>query len=125
MRTFALAAILALGGSLARAQDAAKADLSVSLATDKSDYVLNDDVMAEVTVTNAGDKTADVSELTFEDRSLSFDITFDAGGGATKQFVYSIVRPDPHIMERIAPARVAIKSKKSLVGVFRIPTLHA
>jgi cyclophilin family peptidyl-prolyl cis-trans isomerase len=125
MRTLAIAALIAWAAPIALSQDAAKSDVSVSLATDKAEYVLNDDILAEVTLTNGGEKALDLAELTFEERSLSFDVTFDAGGGATKQFLFSIVRPDPHLSERIAPARISLKPKKSLVGVFRIPTLRA
>jgi peptidyl-prolyl cis-trans isomerase B (cyclophilin B) len=122
MRTLAVALLLA-GAALA--QDAAKSDIALALAADKADVVLGEDILAEVTLTNNGEKAADLSELTFDERSLSFDVAFDAGAGKTKQFLFSIVRPDPHLMERIAPARITLKSKKSLVGVFRIPSLHA
>ena len=125
MRALAIAAMVVLGAGVVRGQDAAKSDLAVTLVADKMEYTLNDDIMAEVTLTNGGEKTADLAELTFDERSLSFDLTFDAGAGATKQFLYSIVHPDPHVMDRIAPARIALKSKKSVIGVFRIPTLRA
>src|ERR1043166_6615374 len=126
MRMLAIASLIALGGAAsAFGQDAVKSDLSVSVATDKAEYVLNDDVMAEVTLTNGADKALDLAELTFDERSLSFDVSSDSGGGAMKSFLFSFVRPDPHLMERIAPARISLKPKKSLVGVFRVPTLHA
>ena len=125
MRTLAIAALVVLGAGAARGQDAAKSDLSLTLAADKADYVLGDDILAEVTLANSGEKAADLAELAFDERSLSFDVAIDAGGGKDKRFLFSIVRPDPHLMERIAPARVTLKSKKSLVAVFRIPTLRA
>ncbi|HLY12396.1 MAG TPA: peptidylprolyl isomerase [Planctomycetota bacterium] len=105
------------------AEPQAAPELVLTMATDKSDYVLGDDVQAEVTLTNASDKTLDVSELTFEDRSLSFDISFEAAPGKTKQFAYTILKPDPHLVDRIGPAKISLKSKKSLTGVFRIPIL--
>lgn len=125
MRTLAVAALVTFGAGAALSQDAAKSDLAVTLAADKAEYVLGDDVQAEVTLTNNGEKAVDLGELVFEERALSFDVTFDAGGGKTKQFLFSIVRPDPHVMDRIAPARVSLKPKKSVVGLFRVPTLHA
>jgi peptidyl-prolyl cis-trans isomerase A (cyclophilin A)/peptidyl-prolyl cis-trans isomerase B (cyclophilin B) len=102
---------------------AGPSDLTVTLATDKSEYILGEDVQAEVTLTNGGDKNVDLAELTFEERSLSFDVSFEASPGKTKQFTYSIVKPDPHLVDRVGPARVTLKSKRSLSGVFRIPTL--
>ncbi|HLF92396.1 MAG TPA: peptidylprolyl isomerase [Planctomycetota bacterium] len=125
MRTVAIAVALILGAGPSFAQEAAKSDLAVTLVADKAEYVLGDDILAEVTLANSGEKAVELAELTFDERSLSFDVTFDAGGGKTKQFLFSIVRPDPHLMERVGPSRISLKSKKSLVGVFRIPTLRA
>lgn len=105
------------------AEPQAGPDLTLTMTSDKTDYVLGDDVQAEVTLTNSGDKALDVSELTFEERSLSFDVSFEAAPGKTKQFSYSIIKPEPHLVDRIGPAKVTLKSKKSLVGVFRIPIL--
>ena len=105
------------------AEPQAAADLTLTLSADKSDYILGEDVQADVTLTNAGDKTLEVSELTFEERSLSFDVSFEAAPGKSKQFSYSIIKPDPHLVDRIGPARISLKSKKSLSGVFRIPIL--
>lgn len=122
MRMFA-AVLLAAGVALA--QDPAKSDLALTVAADKAEVVLGDDILVEVTLANNGEKAADLGELTFDERSLSFDLSFDAGAGKTKQFLFSVVRPDPHLMERIAPAKITLKPKKSLVGVFRVPTLHA
>jgi len=98
-------------------------DLTLTMTADKTDYVLGDDVQAEVTLTNSGDKPLEVAELTFEERSLSFDVSFEAAPGKTKQFTYSIIKPDPHLVDRIGPAKIWLKPKKSLVGVFRIPIL--
>jgi peptidyl-prolyl cis-trans isomerase B (cyclophilin B) len=99
------------------------ADLTLTMTADKADYVLGDDVQVEVTLTNASDKNLEVSELTFEERSLSFDISFEAAPGKSKQFTYAVLKPDPHLVDRIGPAKITLKSKKSLSGVFRIPIL--
>src|SRR5207247_10825896 len=73
--------------------------------------------------TNSSDENLAVSELVFEERSLSFGVSFEASPGKTKQFAYSVLKPDPHLVDRIGPARISLKPKKSLSGVFRIPTL--
>ncbi|HVR82893.1 MAG TPA: peptidylprolyl isomerase [Planctomycetota bacterium] len=116
-------AIVSLPLSAAVAEPQAGPDLTLTQTTDKSDYVLGEDVQAEVTLTNSSDKTLEVAELTFEERSLSFDVSFEAAPGKTKQFSYSIIKPDPHLMDRIGPARISLRPKKSLVGIFRIPIL--
>jgi peptidyl-prolyl cis-trans isomerase A (cyclophilin A)/peptidyl-prolyl cis-trans isomerase B (cyclophilin B) len=106
-----------------QAAAAGASELTLTLATDKTEYVLGEDVQAEVTLTNPGEKAMDVAELVFEERSLSFDVSFEAAAGKTKQFSYSVLKPDPHLVDRIGPARVSLRPKKSLCGVFRIPTL--
>jgi len=114
-------AILAIAALLGLQQPPAS-DLTMTVAADKAEYIIGEEVQAEVTVTNAGDKNLDVAELVFEDRSLSFDLGIESAG-KTKTFSYSILKPDPHLVDRIGPARVTLKSKKSLTGIFRIPTL--
>jgi cyclophilin family peptidyl-prolyl cis-trans isomerase len=118
-------ATLALVGLLFAQQPpaAGPSDLTLSLAADKAEYIIGEEVQVEVTLTNGGDKSLDVAELVFEERSLSFDVSFEASPGKTKQFSYSIIKPDPHLVDRIGPARVTLKPKKSLTGLFRIPTL--
>lgn len=115
---FAVLVVLA-AASTARAQD-----VVVSLALDRADVPVGEEVQAEVTLTNPGDKDVEIAELAFEERSLSFEISFDAGG-KPKSFVYSVQKPDPHVAERIAPARVSLKPKKAVSGLFRIPTLRS
>jgi peptidyl-prolyl cis-trans isomerase A (cyclophilin A)/peptidyl-prolyl cis-trans isomerase B (cyclophilin B) len=102
---------------------AGPSDLTLTLSTDKTDYVLGDEVQAAVTLTNGGDKAVEVAELVFEERSLSFDVSFEAAPGKTKQFTYAVLKPDPHLVDRIGPARVSLQSKKSLSTIVRIPTL--
>jgi len=102
---------------------AGPSDLSLTLAAEKADYIIGDQVQVEVTLTNSGEKALDVAELAFEERSVSFDITFEATPGKSKQFLYSVLKPDPHLVDRIGPTKVSLKSKKSLNALFRIPTL--
>jgi peptidyl-prolyl cis-trans isomerase B (cyclophilin B) len=102
---------------------AGPSDLTLTVATDKAEYILGEQVQAEVTLTNSGDKNLDVAELVFEDRALSFDVSFEATPGKTKQFSFSVVKPDPHLVDRIGPTKVSLKPKKTMTGLFRIPTL--
>jgi peptidyl-prolyl cis-trans isomerase B (cyclophilin B) len=106
------------------AAPAGNSDLTVTLATDKTEYVIGEEVQAEVTLTNSGDKDLSVSELMLEERSLSFDVTFDAAGGKKKQFMFTLVRPDPHLLDRVTLPKVTLKPKKSVSGLYRIPTLR-
>src|SRR5687767_7718151 len=94
--------------ALAPAGERQASDLTLTLAADKTDYVLGEDVQAEVTLTNPGDKSLDVAELVFEERSVSFDVSFEASPGKSKQFSYSVVKPDPHLVDRIGPAKVSL-----------------
>ena len=98
------------------------AGLKLTMAADKAEYILGEEVEAEVTLTNGGKESTEVGTLVFEDRSLNFDVTFEAGG-TKKQFLYSVVRPDPHLAQRLAPIRFTLKPGKSLTGVFLVPTL--
>ncbi len=109
---------------LAAASAARAQDVSVSLSLDRAEAPLGEEIQAEVTVTNPGDKDVSVAELAFEERSLSFEVSFEAGG-KSKLFTYSVVKPDPHVVDRLGPQRVSLKPKKSLVGLFRVPTLRA
>ena len=107
------------------AAPAGNPDLTLAILTDKTEYVIGEEVQAQVTLANASDKDLTVAELCFEERSLSFDLTFDAAGGKKKQFLFSVTRPDPHLLDRVTLPRVTLKSKSGLmVGLFRIPTLR-
>lgn len=123
MLTILATAVLALQAQ-PPAQDPPKTDLTLALALDRAEAVIGEEVQAEVTLTNSGDRDLDLAELAFEERSLTFDITFEAAPGKTRQFLYSVVRPDPHLAERLPLAQVSLKPKKSVTGLFRIPTLR-
>jgi peptidyl-prolyl cis-trans isomerase B (cyclophilin B) len=99
-----------------------KTDLAATLSTDKTEYVLGEDVTAEVTLTNGADRDLEVAELVFEERALAFDVTFEPEGGK-KQFLFAVTRPEPHLVGRLGPARVALRKGRSVAGLFRIPTL--
>jgi len=123
-KTFAAVLLAVLSLSLTPAlAEPQSAGLTLTMAAEKAEIALGDDVQAEVTLTNSGDKSLDVAELTFEDRSLSFDVTFEAAAGKSKTFTYSIIKPDPHLIDRIGPGRITLLPKKSVTGVFRIPAL--
>ncbi len=102
---------------------AGPSDLTLALSAEKADYVIGEQVQVEVTLTNSSDKALDVAELAFEERSISFDVAFEASPGNTKKFQYSVLKPDPHLVDRIGPAKVSLKPKKALSALFRIPTL--
>lgn len=125
MQTCAIAVVLALGLQQPPAPATPPAaspqgDLKLVVAADRPDYVVGDDVQAEVTLSNGSAKDQEVAELCFDERSLSFEIVF---GDAKKKFDLSIVRPDPHLAERLALPRVALKPGKSLIGLVRFPVL--
>jgi peptidyl-prolyl cis-trans isomerase B (cyclophilin B) len=105
---------------LGAAQD--PADLTLTVTLDRAEVPLGDEIQAEVTLSNPGAADAAVAELVLEERSLSFDVAFDVAG-KPRSFLFSEVRPDPQVIDRVAPARVTLKSKKSLTGLFRIPAL--
>jgi peptidyl-prolyl cis-trans isomerase B (cyclophilin B) len=122
LRLASIAAVLAFVQQPA-APAAGNPELTLTLATDKADYVIGEDVQAEVTLTNASDRDLSVAELAFEERSLSFSVTFDAAGGKKKTFAFAVTRPDPHLVDRLTLPKVTLKPKKSVNGLFRIPTL--
>jgi peptidyl-prolyl cis-trans isomerase B (cyclophilin B) len=107
----------------AAAQDAPKSELTLTLAAEKAEVVIGEDIQVEATLTNASDKALEIAELSFDERSLGFDVTFEASPGKPKTFRHSVVKPDPHLLERVLAPRVSLAPKKSLVALFRIPTL--
>lgn len=103
---------------------APKTDLVLTLAVDRSECVVGDTIQAEVILQNNGDKDLDVAALCFEERSVSFDVVFEAAPGKQKPFLYSAIRPDPHLVDRLPLPRVSLKPKKAMVSFFGIPTLR-
>jgi len=122
MRRWALVVVV-LACGVAAAQEPAKSDVVLTLAADKAEYILGDDVQIEATLANNGEKEIELTELAFDDRSLSFDVTFETAPGKPKQFLFSVIRPDPHLVDRVPPPRVSLKAKKSVIALFRVPTL--
>lgn len=101
-----------------------KADLKLDLALDRTDPAVGQEIQAEATLTNAGGADAEATPLVFDERALSFEVTFEAAG-KPKTFTFGVIRPDPHVADRLAPPRVTLKPKKSLSTIVRIPTLSA
>lgn len=99
------------------------AELTLSLAVDKTECVVGEEIQAEVTLANPGTEARDVAELVFEERSLGFDISFEPEPGKKRSFVFTVTRPDPHLVDRVAPVRVMLGPKKMLTGIFKIPVL--
>jgi peptidyl-prolyl cis-trans isomerase B (cyclophilin B) len=114
--------IAALAAVLAVPQD--KADLAVALTLDRAELPVGEEIQAEVTLSNAGAADASVAELVLEERSLSFEVSFDAGG-KPRTFLFGEVRPDPQVTDRVGPSKVTLKAKKSVTALFRIPALRA
>ncbi len=103
-----------------------KAELALALSADRTSCVIGESVQLEVVLTNAGDKDADVACLCFEERSVSFDVSFETGPGKPqKQFHYSVLRPDPHLVDRLPLPRVILKPRKTLSFLMAVPTLRA
>jgi peptidyl-prolyl cis-trans isomerase B (cyclophilin B) len=124
---FRLATVILLLATVQQppAAPAAASDLTLTLVADKAEYVIGDEIQVQVSLGNATDKDISASELCLEERSLSFDITFDAAGGKKKQFLFSVTRPDPHLVDRVTLPRVTLKARTGMmVGIFRIPTLR-
>jgi len=117
--------VLALGflGALSARQEGAGSELTLSLSADKAEYVLGDDVQIEATLSNPGERGVEIAEVQFDERSLNFEITFDAQPGKPKTFLYSVIHPEPYIADRVTLPRVTLKPKGSLVSLYRIPTL--
>lgn len=97
--------------------------LVLSLSLDKAAAILGDTLQAEVVLTNNGDHEADVIPLCLEERSIGFEITFEAAPGKSKTFRYAVIQPDPHLVERLPLPRVSLRPKKSIISLFGIPTL--
>lgn len=115
-----LAAILMAG--LLTAQEAGPA-LKLSLKADRTDLVLGQEAQLHATLENPGKEDATAGQLSFDERSLVFEVTFPGPGGKPVKFLYSVVRPDPHLADRLAPRRVMVKAGRSVSGIFLVPTL--
>jgi cyclophilin family peptidyl-prolyl cis-trans isomerase len=102
----------------------AKSDLVLTLAVDRAECVVGDTIQAEVILQNNGDKDLDVAALCFEERSVSFDVVFESSPGKQKPFLFSAIRPDPHLVDRLPLPRVNLKPKKAMVSFFGVPTLR-
>jgi peptidyl-prolyl cis-trans isomerase B (cyclophilin B) len=112
-------------GLVLLAAGAARADakLEVTSAPVTSDVVVGADIEVAVTVKNVGDE-AELTELTFDERSVSFEISVDGGRiGRDTQFHVenptSPMEPDP-----LTPLkRSKLKAGESWHGTFKIPAI--
>ena len=100
------------------------AALSVTLTLDKDKVSAGDEIQAEVTLKNDSGKELEVSELTFEERSVSFHVKA-TWGGKVKEYDLAIIRPDPHVALRLPLAKVTLANGKSISMQHRIQTLAA
>ncbi len=101
----------------------AKAELTLSVALSPAPYLVGDDVQVGVTLANAGDKDIEAAALEFDERSVAFEVTHEAGTPKAKTFVYAVTRPNPHLQDRLPVPRVTLKGRKSLAAIFRVPLL--
>jgi peptidyl-prolyl cis-trans isomerase B (cyclophilin B) len=109
---------------LALLQDPPKEPLTLTAVPERAEVVLGDEIQLEVRLENTGDKDLEVSELTFEKRSVSLDIKMPVGGGKPdREFTYAIVRPDPHVANRLNLPKVNLAKGKALSYALRIPAL--
>ncbi len=99
--------------------------LTLTATLDRADgkYVLLDEIQIEVKLENTGEKALEVTELAYEEGSLSFAVKAEYAGGAIKEFLLTHIRPDPHVKVRLAPSRVSLAPKKSLTFARRFPTI--
>lgn len=100
----------------------AKDPLTLTVTLDRKEAILGEEVQAEIRLQNTGEKDLEVSELVFEKRSLSFDITIPASGGK-KSFSWWIHRPDPHVVNKLPLPRITLAKGQMLVMAMRVPTL--
>lgn len=122
LAALAAVVVLALGGP-ARA-DTPK--LEVTSAPVKAEVALGADIEVEVTVKNAGTEEAELTELTFDARSVSFELSCEGGRTAwDAQFHIdpprSAMEPDP--MTPIK--REKLKAGESWKKTFTIPAIAA
>ncbi len=124
MVAIGMAALLTLLPGTVACQEGEKPALKLEMSIDQLEPVIGDTVQAEVKLTNTGEKDLEICSLVHEERALAFKMDFEIGGDKKKSFVYASMRPEPHVAGRLPLPKVVLKPKKSLVGLFRIPTLR-
>lgn len=104
--------------------DKPKEPITLSATADKAEVTLGEDVQIEVKLENTGERDLEVTELQFEKRSVSFDLSIPGAPGREDiKFTYAVVRPDPHVQTRLPLPRFTLAKGKSVVAGFRLPTL--
>ncbi|MBI2901840.1 MAG: peptidylprolyl isomerase [Planctomycetes bacterium] len=100
--------------------------LTLAATPDKTETVLGDEIQIEVKLQNTGEKILEVTEPTFEKRSLSFEITIPGAPGKGKRtFAWWVLRPDPHVANRLPLPRISLAKGQTVSAFYRIPTLQA
>lgn len=115
-------AILAI--HVAAVQDPS-ASLKLTLSAERTKVQLGQEVQFEVRLENASDKSVEIAELVYEERSLSLAVngTFTVPTEKKKDFVLSVSRPEPQIAARLPLPRVSLGPKKSLTLLHRVPAV--
>jgi cyclophilin family peptidyl-prolyl cis-trans isomerase len=121
--------VLSLGVALAAATteavpQGAPAALTVTLALDREKCAAGDEIQAEVTLKNETGAAKDVTELTFEERSVSFHVKA-TWNNKVKEYDLAIIRPDPHVALRLPLEKVTLANGKSISMQHRIQALAA
>jgi peptidyl-prolyl cis-trans isomerase B (cyclophilin B) len=92
--------------------------LTLTISADQKEYTINDWIQVETKLENTTDKAVEVNELLFDEDSLSFDIEVEL-----KKYTYAVLSPDRHVRDKLPLTRVTIGPKKSVTGIFKIPTV--
>jgi cyclophilin family peptidyl-prolyl cis-trans isomerase len=109
-------AVLALAASSARAET----KLEVTAAAAKAEVTVGDDIEVNVTVKNAGDAEVEATELSFDARSVSFEVKVDDGKVAWDTQFH--MKPQGW-MELTSLKRKGLKAGESWTQSFTIPAV--
>lgn len=93
-------------------------DVKLTISTDAKDVTIGDLVQVEVHVTNGGTEAVTLPALAFDERSLSFKVTTDAG-----PYELSRLTGHPLTARRLDLESVVLAAGKEMVGYFHVPAL--
>lgn len=132
-----LALVLGLLPAAGWTQDPAESasPLELSIEAPGSPVALAGNIQLDVTLKNTGAEPRTVAPLLFDERSISFDVEWDSGGGRIHRFRYAILNGTPEIKDRLPLERVVLKPGSAfstavilpavLVGTVRVTAVYA
>ena len=122
MRPVLMTLAILSSGLVAAAQEPAPSNLKLTLTADRAKVALGQEVQFEVRLENAGDKEAEIAELTYEERSFSLAVnaTFSGAGDRKRDYVLAVSRPEPQVAARLPLQRVSLGPKKSVTLYHRV-----